>query len=80
MSKETRIVCDRCGEEIKYQGWTAKLKKTCPNRFHILKLLNGNPDGYSYSERNYELCNHCTFELNRFFKGVKMVNEQREAD
>lgn len=80
MSRETRIVCDRCGEEIKYQGWTAKFKKARPNRFRILKLLNGNPDGYSYSERDYELCNHCTFELNRFLVGVRMVNEQRETD
>ena len=75
MSVETKIICDRCGKEIHYVGWTAKFRKNRPNRFHLLKLLNGNQDGYSYSERDYELCNDCTFELNRFLKGIRMVNE-----
>ena len=30
--------------------------------------------------RDYELCNDCTHELNRFLKGIRMVNEQRETD
>ena len=80
MGREIKISCDRCGKEIRYIGWTAKVRKNRPNRFRVLNLLNGNPDGYSYSEHDYELCNDCTFELNRFLKGVLMVNEQREAD
>lgn len=82
MSRETRIVCDRCGEEIKYVGWTSKLPfaRKRPVRFKLLKLLNGNMDGYSYSECEYELCNKCTFELRIFLDGGKVINERRKAD
>lgn len=71
MSRETKIVCDRCGEEIHYRDWTAKFPfvRRKPFRFKLLKLYNGNPDGYSYSEREYELCNKCTMKLTAFLKG-----------
>lgn len=78
MSRVTKTVCDRCGEEIKYQGWTAKFpfKRKKPFMLKLLKLHNGNPSGYDYSERECELCNKCTFELNLFLEGGKVVNEQ----
>lgn len=76
--KETRIVCDRCGEEIVYRGWTAKLffKKKFPFHFRILKLRNGNPSGYDYSEQQCELCNKCTFKLTVFLQGRELTNEK----
>lgn len=82
MSRVTKTVCDRCGEEIIYQGWTAKFpfSRKRPFRLKLLKLYNGNPSGYDYSESEYELCNKCTFELNLFLGGGKVVNEQRKAD
>lgn len=78
MSRVTKTICDRCGEEIKYIGWTAKFpfKRKRPFILRLLKLRNGNPSGYDYSEREYELCNKCTFELNLFLEGG-VVNEQK---
>ena len=80
MSREERIVCDRCREEIKYVGWTAKLpfspSRKRPFRFKLLKLFNGNPSGYDYSEREYELCQKCTMKLNVFLSGRELSDER----
>ena len=59
-------ICDRCGCEIKYHGWTALIKGF--RKFFIRKLHNGNPDGYSYSDWDVELCSDCTKELEHFIK------------
>lgn len=85
MSIVTKTVCDRCGEEIVYRGWTAKFPfvraRKRPFLLKLLKLRNGNPSGYDYSEREYELCNKCTFKLNAFLEGGEVVNEQtKETD
>ena len=81
MSRVTKMICDRCGKEIVYRGWTAKFPfaraRKRPFLLKLLKLRNGNPSGYDYSESEYELCNKCTFELNLFLEGGKVVNEQR---
>lgn len=71
MSTITQNVCDRRGKNMKYDGWTGVL----PNVFKhgkivkIRKLFNGNPDGYSYSDKHYELCAECTKELEKFLEG-----------
>ena len=82
MSQVTKTICDRCGEEIIYRGWTTKFPfpKKRPFILNLLKLNNGNPSGYDYSERIYELCNKCTFKLNAFLEGGEVDNEQRKAD
>ena len=82
MSRVTKTICDRCGEEIVYRGWTSKLHfaKKFPFRFRILKLKNGNPSGYDYSELDCELCAKCTMKLSAFLRGGEIVNDQREAD
>lgn len=79
MSRVTNIICDRCGEEIVYRGWTSKLhfKKKFPFCFRILKLNNGNPSGYDYSELDCELCAKCTMKLSAFLRGGEIVNEQK---
>lgn len=64
-------ICDRCGAEIKHIGWTALLKKP-KTRLRVLELLNGNPDGYSYSEWDYELCADCTKKLGYFLRGKEL--------
>lgn len=61
-------VCDRCGKEIVYKGWTSKLKLLRWHKLHLLRLLNGNPSGYDYSERGYELCADCTNDFEQFMK------------
>lgn len=38
MATICKKVCDRCGKQIHYIGWTSKLKK-----IGILSILNGNP-------------------------------------
>ena len=82
MSTMVKTICDRCGEEVVYQGWTSKLHfaKKFPFRFRILKLKNGNPSGYDYSERDCELCEKCTMKLSVFLQGGEIVNEHKEAD
>lgn len=69
-------VCDRCGQKMVYSGWTAKIKgfKKFGLKLNILKLFNGNPDGYSYSERDYELCSDCTKQFEEFIR-MKGVSE-----
>ena len=75
--QETRIICDRCGEEIVYRGWTSKLHfvKKFPFRFRILKLNNGNPSGYNYSEHDCELCAKCTMKLSAFLRGDELSHD-----
>lgn len=51
MATICKKVCDRCGKQIHYIGWTSKLKK-----IGILSILNGNPSGYDYSYCDYGLC------------------------
>ena len=68
MAKVLVHVCDRCKQQIKYFGWTALIRG--PRSFHIRKLLNGNPDGYSYTDYPIELCNNCTKALDRFLEEV----------
>ena len=40
MATICKKVCDRCGKEIHYIGWTSKLK-----RIGLLSILNRNPSG-----------------------------------
>ena len=70
MATITKQICDRCGKEIEYRGWTSKLKRPHRERHRtrILKILNGNPGGYSYTECDYELCAECTKKLIRFLE------------
>ena len=63
MATICKKVCDRCGKQIHYIGWTSKLKK-----IGILSILNGNPSGYDYSYCDYELCRESTKELNDFLR------------
>lgn len=71
MATVRKTVCDRCGKEIKYIGWTAKLKNVVKNgkRIKIHEILNGNQDGYSYCDMTFELCADCTEKLKEFLKG-----------
>ena len=64
----SKTVCDRCGKEIKYLGWTSKI-------FRVRKIFNGNPSGYDYSDCTWELCNECTKGLKEFMKGAKGDSE-----
>ena len=66
-------VCDRCGKELKFLGWTAKIFGLSRKVF-IRKLYNGNPDGYSYYDFDYELCHDCTRKLEKF---MRCENEPR---
>ena len=81
MSRVTKTFCDRCGNEIVYKGWTAKFpfKRKRPFILKLLQLRDGNKRGYDYYEREYELCNKCTFKLNAFLEGGE-VNERAKAD
>lgn len=71
MATLTERICDRCGKQLKYVGWTAILKNVLKHgkTIDILKIHNGNPDGYSYSQDQYELCADCTRELKKFLDG-----------
>ena len=68
-------VCDRCGVQVEYRGWTTMLFNKTPkiSKFRFLKLFSGNPSGYDYSEKYIELCNKCTKDLDSFLK-----NETKE--
>lgn len=78
--KIEKEICDRCGEELKYIGWTARfsLPRKRPSRFNLLKLHNGNPSGYDYSERKYDLCQKCTLKLDAFLRGRELADERSE--
>lgn len=67
MSRVTKNVCDRCGKQIKYIGWTAFIAK--PQKIKIRKILNGNHSGYNYTDFDIELCKDCTRALNKFVFG-----------
>lgn len=71
MATVTQKICDRCGKPMEYVGWTAKLRNVFRKgkSVKIHELFNGNPDGYSYSERQYELCADCTENLKEFLRG-----------
>lgn len=65
---EKRIkICDRCGKEIKYEGWTGFLTKRSYNIF-LRKIYNGNPDGYSYLDWEHELCKDCVKSFDKWFE------------
>ena len=65
-------VCDRCGKEIKYKGWTTLFKKVTPTlEMSFYKLLNGNPGGYCYFREGGELCSECTEKFNEWWKEGK---------
>lgn len=70
MATISKRVCDRCGREMAYSGWTAKIKgmKRIGCKFILQSLLNGNPTGYLYSDYNYELCSECTKKLEYFLR------------
>lgn len=78
--KVEKTICDRCGEEIKYQGWTAKLRfsNKKPFRLFITKIRNGNQSGYDYSEQQCELCNKCTLKLSVFLQGRELTDERSD--
>ena len=71
MATVTEVICDRCGKPLKYIGWTANLRNVFKRgkTVKITKFYNGNSDGYSYSESQYELCADCTKELKVFLDG-----------
>ena len=69
MGTYKRTVCDRCGKEIRYDGWTSFVKGF--RMFEVTSILNGNPDGYSYTERSIELCRECATGLKRYLHIVK---------
>lgn len=74
MATVTKKFCDRCGTEMRYVGWTARLKiKRIGIIATVQKLLNGNPDGFSYVEWDYELCADCTKKLERFLNGRELL-------
>ena len=54
MAIKTIRVCDRCGKYIEYRGWTARIKGLRFRKIFMRKILNGNPDGYSYSDWHIE--------------------------
>lgn len=58
MSTKSKVVCDRCGNEMVYSGWTGIIKQY-PKHLFLRKLFNGNPDGYSYSDCHLDLCREC---------------------
>lgn len=70
MAKVTITVCDRCGDELRYFGWTTLLGKT--RRLDIRSLFNGNADGYSYMDDRIELCAKCAKKLDEFLDGVEL--------
>jgi len=71
MATITQKICDRCGKPMKYVGWTAKIGNAFKKgkTVKILKLFDGNLDGYSYFNRQYELCADCTKQLEDFLEG-----------
>lgn len=71
MATVTQKICDRCRKPMEYVGWTAKIRNAFMKgkTVKIHKLFNGNPDGYSYSDSQYELCADCTKQLEEFLNG-----------
>ena len=73
MAKITKNICDRCGKQIKYIGWTAFIFR--PKKVKIRQILNGNHSGYAYTDYDCELCADCTRELNKFVFGERREGE-----
>ena len=73
MAKVTKNICDRCGKQIKYSGWTAFIFK--PQKIKIRQILNGNHSGYNYTDYDIELCKDCTRALDKFVFGERKDNE-----
>lgn len=69
----SEILCDRCGKPMVYEGWTGMIKRY-PKRIFLRKLFNGNPDGYSYSDHNLDLCRDC---CKSFHKWVESGRDPR---
>ena len=76
MAEITKHICDRCKKEIKYFGWTALIKKSI--RIKVRKLYNGNHNGCSYSDYDYELCNECTKALGSFLDKYALVEGEKK--
>lgn len=70
----SKKVCDRCGKEMVYDGWTGILKNITKKgkKIHIRKIFNGNPDGYSYSDSQIDLCRECAKKLEDFLRGEQI--------
>lgn len=80
MATIRKNMCDRCGKEIKYVGWTAILKNVFRGkpgkknkRIDVLQIYDGNPSGYDYTEYSCELCAECTEKLTDFLHGIDEV-------
>lgn len=75
MATVTQKICDRCGKPIEYVGWTSKIRNALRKgkTVKIHELLNGNPDGYSYLDNQYELCRDCTKQLEKFLMNKKAM-------
>lgn len=71
MATITKKVCDRCGKEIKYLGWTSKLENVFKkgSRISYLSIYNGNPSGYEYNRQQFEMCAECTKDFREFLLG-----------
>lgn len=78
MATIKKEVCDRCGEPIQTIGWTSKLSRKQPCKIDLLKLFNGNLDGYSYSEEQYDLCCECTRKLSLFLRNECDITNNNE--
>lgn len=70
MSTISKKACDRCGNPLKYVGLTAIFKNVFKKgkTIAIREYFNGNQDGYSYMDGNYELCADCTEKLREFLR------------
>ena len=77
MATITQKVCDRCGKPLGYNGWTAKIKNAFKRgkRVKITEYFNGNPDGYSYVNSEYEMCADCTRRLKIFLREKDLREE-----
>lgn len=72
---KSSVICDRCGKTFKYSQteWGAKLTRYKLKPVKILKLMYGNPSGYDYVERKYDICGDCTKALDAFMRGENNV-------
>lgn len=70
MAIKTITICDRCKKEISYIGKTTVIKRLRKKirKFRFRYLLNGNRDGHSYIDQDFELCSDCTRAFERFLK------------
>lgn len=72
MSETTIRICDRCEKPFEYRKskWAGYFVKGIrkENHLHFHNMYYGNPDGYSYSEKRYDLCAECTEKLLKFLE------------